>query len=104
MEAATSRRPCGAGWGAMGSTWHKNVRNRGVLAAGADCWGEDTPEKEQLTFIYGGVRHSERGRSASSTGGRAHFEGNQEGHMSRECLRHGRGCFKCSEEGHMSRD
>ncbi|XP_049525044.1 uncharacterized protein LOC125946329 [Dermacentor silvarum] len=83
--AATSRRPCGAGWGAVGCTWHKNVQNRGVLAAGADCWGEATPEKEQLTFIYGGVRHSERGRSGSSTAGRAYFECNQEGHMSRGC-------------------
>ncbi|KAH7978800.1 hypothetical protein HPB49_006778 [Dermacentor silvarum] len=77
--------PATVGWGHMGFTWHKNVRNRGVLAAGADCWCEDTPEKEQLTFIYGGVRHSERGRSGSSTAGRAHFECNQDGHMSRDC-------------------
>ncbi|KAH7981309.1 hypothetical protein HPB49_023069 [Dermacentor silvarum] len=112
MEAASYQPPCGAGWGAMGSTRNKNVHNRGVLAAGGDCWVEATPEKLELICIYGGVCHWERGRSASSTAGRAYVECNEEGHMSRDCptaesagrRRCGERCFKCGEEGHRSRD
>ncbi|XP_049516888.1 uncharacterized protein LOC125942673 [Dermacentor silvarum] len=112
MQDGTSRPPCGAGWGAMGFTWSKNLFNGGVLAAGADWWCEATPEKKELTSVYGGVRHWERGRSASRTTGCAYVLCNEEGHMSRDCpttdsggrRRCGRGCFKCGEEGHMSRD
>nr|XP_050048360.1 DNA-binding protein HEXBP-like [Dermacentor andersoni] len=92
----------------VGSAWNENLQHGGALAAGADCWGEATPQKGELTSICGGVRHWERGKSARSTTGGTYVKCNQEGHMSRDCATadYGgrRGCLRCGEEGHMSRD
>nr|XP_050049268.1 DNA-binding protein HEXBP-like [Dermacentor andersoni] len=107
MEAATAQRPCGAGWGAVGFAWRKELPNAGALEAGAVCLREANPHEGELPTIYGDVGHRERGRSARSTTGRTD-ECNQEGHMSRDCpTAHcggRRGCLRCGEEGHMSRD
>ncbi|KAL1429075.1 hypothetical protein MTO96_016806 [Rhipicephalus appendiculatus] len=66
----------------MKHAWNKSSH---IAGAGPDCWGEATPETEELPSIYGSVHHSKRGKSASCSTVGAYVTGNKEGHMSRAC-------------------